>query len=120
MKKYKVQIYTDEYSVDVYIGSPKELDTHLKRTLNPKDYDKYPFDGKQHRGRAFNCLPKHNPFIVIDGDLGYFEAMGTLAHEASHAMDYISEFIGVDDVSGEFKAGGIGAIVRGVTKKDFK
>lgn len=120
MKTYLVPIFTDEYSVDIYIGTPKELDKLLKDNLAPKDYEKYYFNGNDHNGRAFNCLPKNHPFIIINGDLNYFDALGVLAHEASHVMDYISDYVGLDDKSGEFRAHGIGRIVAKVTKKDFK
>lgn len=95
MKNIKVPIFTEEYKIEVEI------------TKNIKD---------EFRGRAFNRLPDKNPLIKINGDLSYYTALATLAHEASHAMDYIEEYLGLEDPSGEFHAHGIGAVMRIVGK----
>ena len=63
--------------------------------------------------RDSECL---HPLIVIDGDIPANHALATIAHEAAHALDYIIEFIGMDDRSGEFRAHGIAEIMRQTTK----
>ena len=116
MKKVKVPIFTEEYSVWVYIGSPKDVAREARKYVESIDSNW----GKVNRGRTYNGLPyKKHPLIIVNGDLPYFEALATLAHEASHAMDYIVEFIGLDDRSGEFRGHGIGAIMR-IVGKSFK
>lgn len=119
MKHYTVPIFTDKYFVDVYLGKTKELDAFLKKTLRANIYEANQWDGK-HAGKAFNCFPKYNPFIIIDSSLPYFVAVGTVAHEASHALDYIAKHLGLNDESGEFRAYGIGEIVSRIGMKDFK
>lgn len=115
MKSLKVPIFTEEYAIEVRIGKKKDilksaakyLGVSLKAIEN--DYGNC-------RGRAWNSLDSvygvKNPIIVIDGDLPYHVAVATIAHEASHAMDFIEDFIGINDKNGEFHGHGIAAVIR--------
>jgi hypothetical protein len=60
--------------------------------------------------------PDSNPLFIVDGDLPVPVGLATAAHEASHVMDYIIEYIGMDDKSGEFRGHGIGAVMRSINK----
>lgn len=95
MKKVKVPIFTEEYIITVEIRKNNE-------------------DMKGFRGKAYNRFPEFGPLILLDGTLPYYVALATLAHEASHAMDYIEDYINLKDVNGEFRGHGIGAVVRAV------
>jgi len=119
MKSLKVPIFTEEYAVEVRIGkrvdilksAAKYLGVSLKAIEN--DYGNC-------RGRAWNALDdvygvKH-PIIVVDADLPYTVAIATLAHESSHALDFIEDFLGINDRNGEFHGHGIAAIMRRVGK----
>jgi len=114
MLKVKVQILTYEYSVNIFIGKSEELkEAILKYAHQPKDIIKERVENC--RGTTWNCLINGSyPLIAINSELETKDFLGTLAHEASHAMDFISEYVNIDDRSGEWKAHGIGAIVRKV------
>lgn len=113
MKKIRVPIFTEEYAINLYIGTKGEV---LKEAESRSTTSRL----AQSRGVCFyNTLegddPIH-PLILLNGDLPWDVALSTVAHEASHAMDYISEFIGMNDKSGEFKAHGISAVMRAVAQ----
>ena len=113
MKKLRVPILTEEYVVNVYIGTHDELVFSGAKYLNqPTSF----MEGilKNVRGRAFNCFPERNPLIVVDGSIPFTISLATVAHEASHAMDYISDYICLEHT--EFRGHGIGAIMRAVLK----
>lgn len=110
MKEYKVPIFTEEYFIEVAIGTKAEIQRLLKKLTGKVEV----MEG--FRGHAYNFFPKWNPTIVIDGDLPTFEALATLAHESSHAMDFIRDYIGLEDKSGEFHGHGIAAVLREVGK----
>jgi hypothetical protein len=115
--RIKVPIFTEEYSIIVVIGTRTQLFSvvakYLEVSTKAVEND---FGGC--RGRAWNALDdvyknKH-PIIAINGDLPNHVALATLAHEASHAMDFIGDFIGIKDTNGEFHAHGISAVMRAV------
>jgi len=117
-----VPILTDEYFVDVLFGD-REAVVHAGAKLcgDTVDWFRNEFEGK--RGMACNLLKKQrprSPLIVLDSSLPWPVALATLAHEASHCMDYIASYIGIDDRSGEFHAHGIGAVMRSVGKEIAK
>jgi len=119
MKKFKVPIFTEEYSVQVYIGTRHEIISAVARYLDCS-YKAVDADFGNCRGRAWNALDpvygKRHPVIAVNGDLPVAVALATTAHEASHAMDFIESFIGVKDINGEFHAHGISAVMRAVGK----
>lgn len=116
MRKFNVRIFTEEYAVNVYFGPVKELSKAAARYMScsAKTVEKH---FQNHRGVAWNCFPEKHPLIAVDGDLPWNISLATLSHEASHAMDYIRENIGIEDKSGEFHAHGIATIMRSVLKK---
>ncbi len=113
MKKIAVQIFTEEYRVNVCIGKRKEIVAEAAKYLG-KPVERVEKEFENARGMAWNCMPESNPFIIIDGALPAAIALSTLAHEASHALDYIKEFLCMDDRSGEFHAHGVAAVMRQV------
>jgi len=115
MKKYKVPLLTEEYFATVYIGSKKDLIAPIAKHLEcSKQLAEQNFSTA--RGITYNLYPDYNPLICVDGDLPYYEALATLAHEASHVMEYLTQHIGIEDSSGEFRAHGVAAIMRIVGK----
>lgn len=115
MKKYIVPIFTSEYFVTVLIGKREEICKEGAK-IAEETLDKFTkeFNG---RGQAQNLLPKWKyPLIIVDWDLPAHIAFSTLAHEAVHALDYISHYLGMEDMSGEFVAHGVAEIMRTVTK----
>lgn len=111
IKKFKVPIFTEEYSVWVYVGSLDLVETEALKYGVPKEYIM-----DHSRGRTFRMLPEKHPLIIVNGDLPASVAISTLAHEASHAVDYIADYVGVNDTNGEFRGHGISAICRAVLK----
>lgn len=107
VKKFTVPIFTEEYSVVVFIGNLEDIKKEARLGGIKDSFLKGDF-----RGRAFDLLPNRHPLILIDGRLKVSFAVATLAHEASHVMDYISSHLGIDDKSGEFKSHGIAAVLR--------
>ena len=122
MKRFRIPIFTSEYFVNVLIWTRDEINKEgAKMCGDTVERFTALFDGK--RWMACNLLlkmtPTH-PLIVLDWDLPSYIALSTLAHEASHAMDYISEYMWMDDRSGEFRAHGIGEIMRWTTELILK
>ena len=109
-----VPILNHEYKVVVCWGDLK----HLKKTLldhhyNP-DHITTTFLKEQtenRRGvtfREFRCYPT----IWINADLSVYDSLGTLAHEAVHAVDFIFQAVDEDMIHSEIFAHSVGAIVR--------
>ena len=119
MRKYRIRIFTEEYAVNVFIGSRDEILNAgvLYTKYAPKSLRR---DFESKRGITYNCFPEKNPLILIDGDLPAHIATATLAHEASHALQYLMDYLGMDDRSDEFRGHGIAAIMRTVGKDIFK
>jgi len=115
MKKISVPVLNDEYSINVFIGTPQELVKHGTKYL---EFDEETVKRKVDncKGTAWNAFTmdcsNYNPLILLNGDLPSEQAISTLAHEASHASDFIMEYIGLADESGEFRAHTISAVVR--------
>lgn len=115
MKIIKIPVFTEEYGIIVYLGTPKEL---IKPTskyvgVGEKTIEK---DFANKRGLTFNCYPDKHPLVVIDSTLDYYVALATFAHEISHAMQYVAEYVGIDDKNGEFEAHGISTSIRVISK----
>ncbi len=110
MKKYKIPIFTEEYGVIVYIGKRQELiKAGAKYTEEHEDFFGDEFTG---RGLCYKGLPEKYPLIIVDGDLPIPICIATLAHEASHSMDFIAEHLKIRETNGEFHAHGISVILR--------
>lgn len=114
MKKLEISIFTDEYKVLVFIGTVKELMAPLSK-LSQWSKQEIRENFKNKRGQCFT-YESDLPVIAINGDFPWRDSLATVAHEASHAMDWIHDYMDMDDKSGEFKAHGISCIVRQVTK----
>lgn len=115
MKKYRIPIFTEEYSVNLVIGKREEVEKELSKytTYSPKTIKK-DFNG---RGICYNCYPEKHPIIGIDGNLKVGTQIATLAHESIHAIDYLMEYIGIDSKETEFRGHGVATILRKVLNK---
>ena len=114
MKKITVPILTEEYKVIVFIGTGDELIKAGARYLEIPEKEMYE-RLKNKRGIAYDTFSsgiKKQPAIFINGDYPVEESIATLAHEASHAMDYIQVFLGIRDINGEVHAHGIASVMR--------
>ena len=72
-KKHKiethlVQIFTEEYKVQVVIGEPESLIAYGAKytTYSPKTVEK---DMRGNRGFSYNMFPDKNPLILVDSNL---------------------------------------------------
>lgn len=120
MKKLKtidVPILNDTYKVYVFIGDRELANKKICEYFG----EKKEFINLDNRGKSVHRWGLH-PCIWIDGDLNYKDGIGTLSHEAIHAVSAIMEYLDMDmrDLSGnEFLAHSVGAVVRTVLK-EFK
>lgn len=114
MKKFKVPIFTEEYFIIVIIGERKQIIRSLAKYTSSTIQEVESFFTDYCSGLCWNCLPNNHPIIAIDGKLNAFKQISTLAHEASHAMDYIADHIKLDHT--EFRAHGIASVMRYVFK----
>lgn len=118
MKKEIVPILTEEYKIVVYIGTLKELTKHGAKYLNISRDEMKSLLTNQ-RGLTYDSLRAgigKYPIIFINGDHDYISAIATIAHEASHAMDYIQRYLGIDDRAGEIHAHGVASVLRHTLK----
>lgn len=112
MRTVKVSIFTEEYFIWVYFGSRKEIveagAKYVGQTV--KRFNK---DFLNSRGQHLDYLGKGlYSLIIVRTDLSKKVIRAVLAHEASHAMDSLQKYIGINDRNGEFKAHGIAAVMR--------
>lgn len=112
MKKIKVPILTEEYKILVCIGTIEELITFTNKYAPAWDKQRCSALLNNSRGVAWNCLPEEHPLITIDETLSFEEKLATLPHEASHAMQYIMDYLGIEDASDEVRGHGISAVMR--------
>lgn len=113
MKTFKVPIFTEEYKIEVAIGTTEELAKLVSKTCLGWDYEDAYARCRSSRGLAFNRLPDMHPLIALDGELPWDQALATLPHEACHAVAYIMDFLGIkDENGGEFLGHGISAVMR--------
>lgn len=117
-KSVIVPIFNHEYKVVVCWGDLK----HLHKTLidhhyNP-DHVTKTFLKEQTEERRGVTFREHRcyPTIWINSDLPATDALGTLAHEAVHAVDFTFQAIDEDLIHSEIFAHSVGAIVRETTK----
>lgn len=109
-KEFEVPILNDSYKVYVYLGNKNRANEAICKYLG--------ITGElfleENRGK---CIYKKgfHPCIWIDSALPYQEAVGTLAHEAIHAVSDVMDYLSMDarDTSGnEFLAHSVAAIIR--------
>lgn len=111
MIKFKVPIFTEEYSINVAIGKREEISKVIAKTCKGWSYEEALAWTEARRGGTFDLLPRIHPLIVVDSELGA-GVYSTLPHEAAHAADYIMDNLGIEDKSGEFRAHAISAVMR--------
>jgi hypothetical protein len=102
-----IPILNDEYKIVVCWGSEEYVCKVLKDNHYPEHE---PVDFENNRGKLFahsRCFP----IIALKEEPNNETMIGTLAHEAFHAMDYIFHSIGENSLDEVF-AHSIGAIVR--------
>lgn len=105
-----IPILNNEYKVVVCWGNEK----YLQKVAKKWGYDRiYLNDGKkEYRGNTFTNIKKRlYPIIVLPRCPQTDEEIGTLAHEAIHAVLSIWELIGETEIYEVF-AHSVGAIVR--------
>lgn len=122
MKTYTIPILNSEYNVIVILGTIEECckkGSEIAKQSNVPEHEWWFKDIFKGRGHTFN-FPDLSPIVMVNGDLPIHSALATLAHEACHASDAISSYIGIDDKNGEFRAHAVGAIMRHVGKDIFK
>ena len=109
-KEFEVSILNDSYKVYVYLGDKNKSERAIQKYLGIKDE----LFSEENRGRCV-YKRKFHPCIWIDSSLPYQEAVGTLAHEAIHAVSDVMDYLEMDarDTSGnEFLAHSVAAIIR--------
>ena len=113
-KTVVIPILNDEYKVVVCWGNEE----YIHKVLKEYHYTEFePVDFANCRGKTY-CHTRCFPVIALREEPNGEEMIGTLAHEAFHAMDYIFHSIGENSLDEAF-AHSIGAIVR-ITLKSFK
>jgi hypothetical protein len=111
LKIIDVPILNDTYKVYVYIGDRKLANIKISNYLK-EPYKEWIQSNNRGKSIYFDNI---HPVIWIDGRLDYMTGIGTLSHEAVHAVSSIMEYLAMDcrDLSGnEFLAHSVGAIVR--------
>jgi len=117
-KSVTVPILNHEYKVVVCWGDQK----HLKKTLeahyyNPDNVTKTMVEQQVENKRGITFRENRcYPTIWLNGEVGANDIMGTLAHEAVHAVDFIFEAIDENMYHSEIFAHSVGAIVRETVK----
>jgi len=106
-KTVVIPVLNDEYKVVVCWGSEK----YVEKVLKDYHYTEHePIDFANNRGKLF-AISHSFPVIALKEEPNREDMIGTLAHEAFHAMDYIFHYIGENSLDEVF-AHSIGAIVR--------
>lgn len=118
IKSLVVPVLNHEYKIVVCWGDLK----HLRKTLldhhyNP-DHVTKTFLDEQTENRRGVTFREHRcyPTIWLDANLQASEAIGTLAHEAVHAVDFIFQAVDEDLIHSEIFAHSVGAVVRETLK----
>ncbi len=115
VKHYRISIFTEEYKIDVVLGNEKDSLTKLSNLLGDSKSE-IASRIKKNRGYCWDIGQANHCTIWVDDSLPYHIAIATLAHESSHAMSCIQEFIGMNDKNDEFRAHGIACVMRTVGK----
>lgn len=110
-KEIKISILNDEYSVIVCWGDTKYIGKTIKRWH--KDIADIMLDGN-YRGRCYYKAGYH-PIIALPSYPKTPEQIGTLAHEAVHAINNIFDMVS-EHQRDEIFAHCVGAIVRNTLK----
>lgn len=118
MKSITVPIFNHEYKVVVCWGTVKQLRKELLDHHYPEDLVTKTFIEHQTEQRRGATFREHRCYSVIwvDADLPLSEMIGTLAHEAVHAVDFTFQAIDEDIYHSEIFSHAVGAIVRETIK----
>jgi hypothetical protein len=114
MKREKIiPVLNSEYKVIFTWGNPEEIGKVLK-SWGHKEHAV--LGGvEDRRGVTFHSMGFH-PVIAMPRKPKTPTEIGTLAHEATHAVNYIYDMLGEDYRNSELFAHSVGAVVRGVLK----
>lgn len=107
-----IPILNDEYKVIVCFGNPARVEKVLKSYGHRSEDTKSTMIGN--RGTCF-CTAGCHPVIALPNKPKSATEIGTLAHEATHAIENIFNMI-EQPLGGELFAHSVGAVVRGVLK----
>lgn len=107
----RVPILNDEYAVIVCWGTSSEVGKALRRWHYPKEEHEAAVNwlGDTMRGLCFYRSDCH-PVVALPAVPKTAAEIGTLAHEATHAVCHLMEKMGADD--DELRAHSVGAVVR--------
>jgi hypothetical protein len=110
-KQIQVPILNNEYSVIVCWGKPATVEKVLKQWKHTKKSQGWAVDCfDDSRGLCFTSNGAH-PVIALPRLPRTNEEIGTLAHEATHAVEHIFSHI-KQPLGGEIFAHSVGAVVR--------
>lgn len=111
-KEIVIPILNDEYKVVVCFGDPEKI----SKVLKSWGHQEHATIGnvEDRRGVCFYTRGCH-PVIALPRKPKTPTEIGTLSHEAVHAIEYIFEAIS-QPLGGELFAHSVGAVVRGVLK----
>lgn len=110
-----IPILNDEYKVIVCFGDPRSIEKVLKVYHHNPAHTM--LDDHNDRGRCFYTKGCY-PVIAMPSFPETPEQIGTLAHEAVHAITYMFEGIG-EGHTDEILAHSVGAVVRNVLKENI-
>lgn len=118
MKLVIIPILNHEYKVVVCWGDLRHLHKTLTDHHYSPDHVTKTFLQDQTENRRGVTFSEHRcyPTIWLNADLPATDAIGTLAHEAVHAIDFIFQAVDEDLLHSEIFAHSVGAIVRETTK----
>lgn len=116
MKEIRIPILNEEYKVIVVFGGAGEIGKVLKAYHYPEGLTHYDLEDMliDMRGRTF-YNKKCYPVIALPKKPKTPEQIGTLAHEAVHAVEHIFESMH-EESRDEVFAHSVGAVVREVLK----
>ena len=106
----EVPILNEEYWVYVVWGEIAKVVKYMQKHFEDVYIEEPEFEN--YRGRTWHRV-HFNPVIHMHLEPGDKHFWGTLAHEATHAVDYIWETIG-ETHYGEAYSHGVGAVVHAV------
>ena len=72
MKKFRVPVFTEEYAINVCLGTRKEILKEAAKYLEHGVEKEFAYS----RGMCWDCFPDKNPLIIVDSDLEQFRKNG--------------------------------------------
>jgi hypothetical protein len=113
LREIVIPILNNEYKVIFTWGKPEEI----KKVIKSWHHNELATIGaiEDRRGVTFHTYGCH-PVIAMPRKPKTPTEIGTLAHEATHAVHYIYDMLGEEYRNSELFAHSVGAVVRGVLK----